>query len=124
MTDVLKKIIEGVSVREAVLSTDWALSKKNAQCWDDVDGSVYCTIPLNDTEKVDVKRPYREKDFIGKHAFQYVMDAPNGGQVYSWSDEEQDDVGIRDLTPDEEDKVDKIASELIDAYIKKEGLEK
>jgi hypothetical protein len=114
----IKDIVSNASVRESV---NWSLSKKNAECWDD-NGDVYCTIPLNATEKVDVKRPYREKDFTGKHAFQYVMDAPNGGQVYSWDDEKRDDVGIRDLTPDEEDKVDKIASELIDTYIKKEGL--
>ena len=69
--------------------------------WDDIDGSQYLTVKINEKACVDIKRLNDEERFI------YVMQCHDGEEVYDYDTTE----GYRDLTDTEYGEVLRFAEE-------------
>ena len=68
--------------------------------WDDIDGSQYFTIALNETEYVDVKKYF---DDYEDDWFTYIMDCENGKEVYIENKEGSgSEIGIRFISEEEQ----------------------
>lgn len=68
--------------------------------WDDIDGSQYFTIALNETEYVDVKKCL---DDYEDDWFTYIMDCENGKEVYIENEEGSgSEIGVRFISEEEQ----------------------